>query len=115
MSLTLAVNARNDLFLGSDGNIATNTELAATMQACEHAARTVLAEKIYAADDGIPYFDIVWVGSPNLLQFEAFLRRAFLSVEGVELIAALAIARDGNTLRYNATIQTIYGTGTANG
>lgn len=116
MSLTLAVNARNDLFLGGDGNLATATDLAATMQACAHAAKTLLAEMVYAADEGIPYFDVVWSGSPNLVQFEAFLRRALLAVDGVQLLAGLDVARaGGNVLTYNATIQTIYGTASLNG
>jgi hypothetical protein len=115
LSLTLAVNDRNDLFLGADGNLATNADLDAAMQACAHAARTLLAEMMYAADQGIPYFDVVWNGNANPLQFEAFLRRALLAVEGVIQIAALSVAQTDNTLRYTATIQTVYGVGTLNG
>lgn len=115
MSFSLAVNDRNDIFLGSDGNLSTTTELAATLQACEHAARTLLAEKIYAVDEGIPNFDVVWSGTPNLVQFEAYLRRALLSVEGVTQLVDVSVTRAGNSLPYSATIQTVYGTGVISG
>lgn len=114
-TLSLAVNAAQDLFVGPDGALATTTDLAAVMQAAQHAAQTLLGEMIYATDAGIPYFDVVWNGNPNLAQFEAYLRRAILAVEGVTRITDLSVTPAGNTLTYRATIQTVYGTGTLNG
>jgi hypothetical protein len=115
MSLSLAVNARNDLTLSSDGNLSLSSELDATMQACAHAARTLLGEMIYATDQGIPNFQVVWSGAPNVPQFEAYLRRQLLAVEGVEQILSIDVAVSDNVLSYRAVIQTIYGTGSLNG
>jgi hypothetical protein len=115
LSLMLAVNARNDLYLSSDGNLARNTDLDAIMQAAQHAAQTQLGEMIYATDAGVPNFDTVWSGSPNLSQFDAFLRRAILGVDGVQQILDLDVTLADNALRYRVVIQTVFGTAVLNG
>lgn len=115
MSLMLAVNARNDLYLGNDGNLARNTDLAGISQAAQHAAQTQLGEMIYAADQGVPNFDVVWNGSPNLSQFDAFLRRAILAVDGVQQILDLDVSASGHSLSYRVVIQTVFGTAVLNG
>lgn len=113
--MSLAVNAQNDLHLGADGNLARTSDLDAVMQAAQHAAQTMLGEMIYAVDRGVPNFEVVWNGSPNLPQFDAFLRRAILSVDGVQQIQELTVSRAANTLTYRAVIQTVYGTAVLNG
>jgi hypothetical protein len=115
MSLMLAVNSKNDLYLGADGNLARSADITAIMQAAQHAAQTQLGEMIYATDQGIPNFDIVWNGSPNRSQFDAFLRRALLAVDGVQQIRELDISAAGNVLSYRAVIQTVFGTAVLNG
>lgn len=115
MSLTLAVNDRNDIFVATDGNLARHSDIAAVMQAAQHAAQTILAEMIYATDQGVPYLDIVWNGTPNLSQFDAFLRVAILGVDGVQQILALDVRAQGGEVNYSATIQTVYGTAILNG
>lgn len=115
MSTSLAVDANNDLFIGTGGALAVVSGLASTLQACEHAARTLQGEMIYAVDQGIPYFAVAWNGSPNRVQFEAFLRRALLAVAGVSEVTALSSRAEGGTLSYSATIQTIYGVGAISG
>lgn len=114
-ALSLAVNARNDLFRAADGNIATTADLYAVTQACAHAAKTLLGEMMYATDNGVPYFDVVWTGTPNLAQFEAYLRRAFLAVDGVVRVQSLSVTIGANVAAYKAVIQTTYGTGVVNG
>jgi hypothetical protein len=56
---------------------------------------------------------------PNPQQFNAALRSAFLSINGViEVISLIVIQSDPNdvnSLNYNAVINTIYGTGVFNG
>lgn len=115
MTTTLAVNENNDLFIGVEGSLALRTGLPGVMQAAEHAAKTQLGEMIYAVDEGLPNFATVWNGSPNTAQFEAFLRRALMSVEGVVEVSQLTITLAGQVLQYRATIKTIYGTGVLNG
>lgn len=115
MSRVIAVDSKNDLYIGPDGSLATATDLEAVMQACQQAAQTQLGEMIYAVDQGLPNFAAVWNGAPNLSQFEASLRATLLAVEGVTAVVSLAATRAGNKLTYQATIETIYGLGALNG
>jgi hypothetical protein len=115
VSLVLAVNGSNDLYVGPDGSLATAEGLFAVMQACQQAAQTQLGEMIYAVDQGVPNFTTIWNGSPNLAQFDAFLRRALLAVPDVTGVESLEIDRSGNTVSYVARIQTSFGTGAING
>jgi hypothetical protein len=108
---TLAVNNQNDLYLDNNGNIAIATGLIATMQACQQAAQTLLGEMVLQTDQGIPYFQVVFNGVPNIAQFEASLRAAFLGVDGVVQVESIDIVQNGDNLGYTAIIQTIYGQG----
>ena len=115
MTQTLAVNANNDLYLNPQGNIAVVYALQATLQACMHAARTILGEMVLQTDRCIPYFQNVFVGVPNIQQFQAALRVAWLQVADVVEVSSLTTQQVGNTLTYEATIITDYGTGAING
>ncbi len=115
MTRTLAVDSNNDLYIGTDGSLAIATALQATLQAAQQAAQTQLAEMEYAVDQGLPNFAVVWNGSPNISQFDAYLRRALLGVAHVKGIRDLSIARADNKLSYTATIETDYGPGVLNG
>lgn len=111
----LAVDADNDLYLDPTGSLVCSSELAACMQACAHTAKAQMGEMIYAADQGIPNFDVIWNGAPNLLQFEACMRSALLAVEHVLEVRAFSVdIRDGEVV-YSATIHTEYGEGSLNG
>lgn len=110
MTLTFAVDANNDLYLGTDDRLAMVTGAAAVGQACAHAAKTILGEMVLATDEGLPYFEAVWNGTPNLAVFEAALRTALLEVDGVTDITALSMVVSGGVLTYAATIVTVYGT-----
>lgn len=113
--LALSVDATNDLYLLPTGNLATARDLTACMQACAQAVKAQAGEMIYAADQGMPNFRTVWKGAPNLLQFEAAVRRTLLSVPNVTAVVALSAQVRDNAVVYSATIQTIYGVGTLNG
>jgi len=108
---TLAVNEQNDLYLDSAGNIAVIYDLAGTLQACAHATKTILGEMLLAVNEGIPNFQTVWVGVPNLQQFEASIRSAILKVVGVVEIVSFIMEQNAETLDYSVVIRTIYGTG----
>ena len=118
-ALTLSANvnntipnvAFNDIYLDGFGNIATSTDLQAVLEECAQAARTLLGECIFNTDIGIPYEQVVWVGVPNLQQFAAALRMAFIGVTGVTEVISLDLSQAQDTLSFIATIQTIYGTG----
>lgn len=121
-TLTLSSNVNNDIsgvapydiYLGADGNLSTSYDQQAIMQACAQAATTVLGELIYNTSQGIPFFQVVFVGTPNLQQYSAALKAAFLAVNGggiVTEVVSLITSKDGNILYYTAIIRTIYGTG----
>ena len=114
MTMTFGVNENNDIFINSSGNLDIQTGIEATLQACAQISKAQLGEMIYEAEAGIPNFQVVWVGVPNLSQFEAYLRTALLSVEGVSNILNLTTNISNNVLSYTAVIQTIYGQGTLN-
>ena len=80
------------------------------MQACEHVMQSLAGEMIFAEGRGLPWRETIWTGQPNIRLFETAARRALRTIEGVTSIPALTCAIDGNTLRYQATIATAYGT-----
>ena len=106
---TLGTNSSNDLYIASNGQLAINTELSALSQTCEHVVKTMMGELILQGDEGVPNFQLIWGGAPNIAQAENAIREALLRVSGVEEVTELsAFVRDG-VFVYNATIQTIYG------
>jgi len=115
MTITISTDTNNDIYIGANGSLSISSGINAVLLACEHAAKTQLGEMIFAVDQGIPNFAEVWNGAPNILQFDAYLRRALVAVDGVESVTDLQIYTSDNKLTYQATIQTIYGTGAING
>lgn len=114
MTLVVAVDQRNDIFIGADGSLALRSGLLAVLQACEHAAKTQRGEMIYSVDEGLPNFATIWNGAPRRVQFEAAMRQTLLSVPDVVEVVALSSEVVGDMLAYRATIKTIYGTGAIN-
>jgi hypothetical protein len=116
---TLAANVNNnipgvkvnDLYLDGDNNISMSFDLQAALEACSQAAETLLGEMIFNTDQGIPYFQTVWVGVPNIQQFNAALRSAFLSVPNVVEVVSLITSQVEDELTYTAVIRTAFGSG----
>lgn len=115
MTRSLSIDSNGDIYIGADGSLAVATGLAAVMQACAEAARTQLGEMLFAVDQGLPNFQAVWNGAPNVSQFEAYLRSNLLGVPDVISVDSVEIDASGGSLNYVATIKTIYGTGAING
>ena len=109
--LTFSVNSSNDLYLDPVGNLAFAYDLSAITQQCQQAAKTLLGEMIYNINQGIPYFQTLWVGVPNVQQYTAALRAAFLAVGGVLEVVSLITSQADNDFSYTAVIRTIYGSG----
>lgn len=101
--------AFNDLYLNSDGNISVSYDLQAVLEGCAQAAQTLLDELIFNINQGIPYFQTLWIGVPNIQQFNAALRTAFLNVPNVIEVISLITSQVDNQLNYSAVIQTAYG------
>jgi hypothetical protein len=115
MTKTFSVDDSNDLFIGRDGNLAIAVAIEAVLQNCAHAVKTRLGEMIFNTDQGIPFFETVWNGIPNIPQFEAAARQAILQVSGVVEIRLFNVVIIEGNLTYTAVIKTIYGEGTIDG
>jgi hypothetical protein len=115
MTRVFTVDENNDLVIANDGRLSISVGLEATLQACEHAAKAQLTEMVLAVDQGVPNFQTIWNGAPNVLQFEAALRRQLLSVVGVRDIASIDVTVSNNILSYTAVIVTELGQGVVNG
>lgn len=111
MTQTLSVNANNDIYLNKDGNISISRDIDAVLQACQQAAQTILGEMVLQVDQGIPYFETVWSGIPNLQQWTSALRSAWLNVANVVQVESLVTSQQDDKLIYSAIIRTTFGAG----
>ena len=109
------VDKNNDLTLSPNGNLGLSEGLQAVLFSCEQVAKAQLNEMVLATDKGMPNFQTVWVGAPNIRQFEAYLISRLQSVQDVTRVTSLQATVSGGVLSYTASIQTIYGEGTING
>lgn len=107
--------AQNDIYLDRNGNISLSFGLQAALEACSQAAKTLLGEMVLNVNQGIPYFQTIWVGVPNIPQWTAALRGAWLAVPTVVEVVSLVTSQIDDTLRYNAVIRTTSGTGGISG
>ncbi len=115
MTLTLALNSSNDLFLDPNGNIAILRDINAVAGACETISRAQLGEMIFQTTQGIPNFQALWVGVPNYKLWQSYLRTALLNVNGVKSVDNIEMQLVNNVLSYTANITTIFGTTVING
>lgn len=115
MTQSFALNNRNDLFIGADGRLAIATGLEAVLFACQNAVQALLGEMPFDVDRGMPNFETIWNGSPNLAQFEAAARAMILSVDGVVAVQSFTVGIVGDVVQYAAVIETRFGTDTING
>lgn len=115
MTRSLAVDSNNDIFVGPDGSLSVATGREAVLHVCAQVAKTQLGEMVFAVDQGLPNFEAVWNGAPNVGQFEAYLRRNLEAVPDVISVDSVTIDATGGALTYVATIKTIYGPGVING
>lgn len=108
-TLTFAINDNNDLYLDQNDNIAMHSDLLAVQDACLGAARTILGEMLFYINQGLPDFQAVWDGVPDLQQFETALRFTLLNVQDVDQVLSISVDVQNNILTYSAIILTIYG------
>jgi hypothetical protein len=110
-----AVDENDDLYLDDAGNIAIVTGLEAVLQNCAHAVKAQLGEMVLQTDQGMPDFQVIWNGNPNVSQFEASLREIILAQPNVISISELTTVINNNILSYTITIVTDFGEGAING
>lgn len=106
---SLAVNSKNDIFIGDDGALAVAKEIQAVKFSSGQASKAQLGEMMYATGLGLPTFDVVWNGSPNPAVYEAWLRRTLLNSPGVNEVRSITVSVSGDALKYSAIIITDYG------
>lgn len=111
---TFATTGTND-FLVTSRSLVFAADIDAVLLVCRHAAQAILGEMVFAQDQGMPYFETVWIGAPTTAPFEAAFRARIAQVPGVTGIDELITEQIGDRMRYSATITTIYGTGVLNG
>lgn len=111
---SFATDDKNDLFLNGR-NLAIVSDLQAVLTVAKHAAQAILGEMMFAKNQGMPYFETVWVGNPTASAFEAAFRQRVARIAGVQEVASLETEQTGDVMRYRAVIVTIYGVGEVNG
>jgi hypothetical protein len=115
MSRSFGVDENNDIFIAPDGRLSVVVDLQSILETCAHAVKAQLGEMVLAVDQGVPNFQTIWNGAPNVVQFESYVRRALLSVDGVLEVTELDTDATTSVLKYTATIRTTFGEGTING
>ena len=115
MPRTFALNENNDIYLDRNGNIAVAEGIEAVQFLCKNAVQTMLGELIYQTNIGMPNFQTIWNGTPNIPQFEASLIATLLSVEDVLEVKELSVQIVSGVLQYTATILTNFGQGAIRG
>ena len=110
MVQTFGTNGNNDIYIGREGNLVVLSGVEAVAAACRNVSLAQLGEEVLTVKNGIPNFETVWVGSPNYLLFQNYLRQNLLAVPGVLEVESLTISTENNVLSYTATLKTIYGT-----
>lgn len=114
MPQTFGTNANNDIYILPSGNLAVLSGLPAVSGACATATKAQLGEMVLTILQGIPNFQTVWVGSPNLPIWESKVRQALLAVTGVIEVTSLASQVVNGQLSYQAEILSTFGPLTVN-
>lgn len=110
MTLCLGLNSDNDIYLGADGNLVLQSGINAVATACGTITKSSLGEMVLTSTQGIPYFQSVWRGVPNLGIWQSYLKNMLQNVDGVIEVNNLSILSRTGTLSYVATIRTTFGT-----
>ncbi len=110
MTQTFATTSdTNDIYLGTDGNLAVLSGQTAVLAACATASTTQLGECVLAVNAGIPNFQAIWVGVPNYAIWKQALTQTLQNVQGVVQVKNLQLSTRDNTLSYTATISNQFG------
>jgi hypothetical protein len=112
MTQSLGLNAASDLYLNSSGNLQVDTGLQALIDVCLNVSRALLGEMVLTINGGLPYFQAVFTGNPNLAIFQAYLIRALNNIDGVNSVQNVNMSLNANVLSFTAAIDTIYGPAT---
>lgn len=115
MVQTLGTSASNDLYLSPTGNLVVLSGLQAVLAACATVAKSQLKEMVLAQNAGIPNFQTVWTGVPNLAIWKQYLRSALENVPGVIQVTSLTASVSQGIVSYTVRISSEFGEGTIHG
>ena len=115
MTQSFGLNSSNDIYINAAGNLQIDTGINAVEDACKNVSLLQLGEAILQTTLGMPTFQTVWNGTPNIAIYENYLRQALQSVDGVVAINSLTSNVSKNVYSYSATIETLYGSLYLNG
>ena len=71
--------------------------------------RVLRGEDRYSTGRGLPNFETIWEGTPDIVQFEVTLRVTVLGVEGVTGFSEFSAVTEGDVLSYRARVSTVFG------
>jgi hypothetical protein len=115
MTKTFGVDARNDIHLNAEGDLAILSGIEAVAAACRSATLAQLGEMVYATRNGIPNFQTLWKGAPDYSIWKSYILKTLQGVEGVREVTSLVISPRGDSVSYIASITTNFGATTVNG
>ena len=106
-NISIGLNANNDIYIGSDGNLVMVTGITAVEQDCQHAMQAQFGEMFLQPLDGLPTLADVWQ-SQNFVKWEAVARSTLAGVPGVVRVVSFNLQPQGDTLVYATQILTTY-------
>ena len=109
---TILTDSNNDIQLTNTYSVALGTGIDAVKASCEYAVKTMIGELIFQGDNGIPAFNLIWSGNPNIPQAENAIREVLLGVENVTGVSSIEAFVNGEIFNYTAVIETTFGTTT---
>ncbi len=112
--IDLAIDANDNLNIGSDQEIVTVTEGSEVAQAVKIAVRSWFEEYFIDQNFGVKYLEKIFTKPFNKAQAQREMQKIINQVEGVRSIKSLTIAPnlDLRELNLTAEIYTIYGSET---
>ena len=109
MTRTIAIFPNtNDVYRNISGDLKIVMRLEAVAYLCKTAMQAQRGEMVLAADQGMPTFETAW-DTYNPAQFEAAARTVLTAIPDVLAVETFSVERQGEVLRYTATIRTVYG------
>lgn len=107
--ITILTDSNNDIQINDSYSVTMATGIDAVKASCEYAVKTMMGELILQGDDGVPNFQLIWNGAPNIAQAENAIREVLLKVDNVTGVSEISAFAQNNVLKYSATITTTFG------
>ena len=103
---TLAQNSANDIYIGSDGGLATVDELNAYSIVIADAIRTVRGELQLDTERGVPYFETVFKSVNGIDIWKNDVRKRVLEFPFVKSIDSFDVSYANRKLEYTMRLTT---------